>query len=159
MAASQVKKAWKTSTGQDRYRRGLYTHYWRITPYPAMSVFDAPNAMMACTRRSRSNTPLQALTLLNGEAFHEMAQALAKRVMDEGGQTPDSRLQYAFRLTHARRPSLAEFARLRTLLNDEKDDLATHPGDASKLAPTPELASWTALARVLLNTDEFITRE
>jgi len=159
MNASQVKKIWKTSQGPDRYRRGLYTHYWRITPHPAMSVFDAPNAMMACTRRTRSNTPLQALTLLNGEAFHEMAQALALRIVNEGGETPASRLEYGFRLTHARRPSATEFARLRMLLNAEKDELATHPEDAAKLAADPALAPWTAIARVLINTDEFITRE
>jgi len=159
MDASQVKKTWKTSEGPDRYRRGLYTQYWRITPHPAMSVFDAPNAMMACTRRTRSNTPLQALTLLNGEAFHEMAQALAKRIVTEGGPATESRVEYAFRLTHARKPSASEAGRLRTLFNAEKDDLATHPEDAGKLAADPLLAPWTALARVLLNTDEFITRE
>ncbi|MFN0106656.1 MAG: PSD1 and planctomycete cytochrome C domain-containing protein [Bryobacteraceae bacterium] len=159
MDASQVKKTWKTSQGPDRYRRGLYTHSWRITPHPAMNVFDAPSAMMSCTRRTRSNTPLQALTLLNGEAFHEMAQALAKRIVAEGGETPESRLEYGFRLTHSRRPSATEAARLRALLNAEKDDLATHPEDAAKLAADPALAPWTALARVLINTDEFITRE
>lgn len=159
MDASQVKKTWKTSEGPDRYRRGIYTQYWRITPHPAMSVFDAPNAMMSCTRRTRSNTPLQALTLLNGEAFHEMAQALAKRIVNEGGATTETRVEYGFRLTHARRPSAGEAARLRSLLNAEKDDLATHPEDAGKLAARPELAPWTALARVLINTDEFITRE
>ncbi len=159
MEASQVKKTWKTSAGPDRYRRGIYTHYWRITPHPAMNVFDAPNAMMSCTRRTRSNTPLQALTLLNGEAFHEMAQALAKRIVNEGGETPESRLEYGFRLTHSRRPSGTETARLRTLFNAEKDDLATHPEDAAKLASDPLLAPWTAIARVLINTDEFITRE
>jgi len=159
MDASQVKKTWKASTGPDRYRRGLYTHYWRITPHPAMSVFDAPNAMMACTRRTRSNTPLQALTLLNGTAFHEMAQALAKRIVAEGGESPDTRIAYAFRLTHARAPSAAEMARLRTLFHAEKDDLATNPAEAAKLSADPALAPWTALARVLINTDEFITRE
>ena len=124
-----------------------------------MSVFDAPNAMMSCTRRTRSNTPLQALTLLNGVAFHEMAQALALRIVKEGGETPESRLEYGFRLTHARRPSVTEAARLGTLLNAEKDELATHPDDAGKLAADPALAPWTAIARVLINTDEFITRE
>lgn len=157
MEASQVKKTWKPSEGPDRYRRGLYTHYWRITPHPEMSVFDAPNAMSACTRRTRSNTPLQALTLLNGEAFHEMAQALAKRVTTEA--TPENRIEYAFRLTHSRRPSATELARLQSFLNAEKDAATTHPEEAAKLASSSELAPWVALARVLLNTDEFITRE
>ncbi len=159
MDASQVKKTWKVSPGPDRYRRGLYTHYWRITPHPAMSVFDAPNAMMACTRRTRSNTPLQALTLLNGAAFHEMAQSLAKRIAAEGGDSPESRIAYGFRLTHSRPPSASESARLLRLFHTEKDDLATHPEEAAKLSPDPALAPWTALARVLINTDEFITRE
>lgn len=159
MDASQVKKTWKTSAGGDRYRRGLYTHYWRITPHPAMSVFDAPNAMMACTRRTRSNTPLQALTLLNGEAFHEMAQALGKRIAAEGGETAEERIAYGFRLTHARPPTAKEAARLMTLLNAERDDAATHPQEAAKLAGDAALAPWVALARVLINTDEFITRE
>jgi hypothetical protein len=157
MEASQVKKTWKPSQGADRYRRGLYTHYWRITPHPEMSVFDAPNAMNACTRRTRSNTPLQALTLLNGEAFHEMAQALAKRITTEASE--QNRIEYAFRLTHSRRPTATEHARLQTFFNAEKDAAATHPEEAAKLAPSPELAPWVALARVLLNTDEFITRE
>jgi hypothetical protein len=122
-----------------------------------MSVFDAPNAMNACTRRTRSNTPLQALTLLNGEAFHEMAQALAKRITTEASE--QNRIEYAFRLTHSRRPTATEHARLQTFFNAEKDAAATHPEEAAKLAPSPELAPWVALARVLLNTDEFITRE
>lgn len=157
MDASQVKKSWTPSPGKDRYRRGLYTHYWRITPHPAMNVFDAPNAMTACTRRTRSNTPLQALTLLNGQAFHEMAQALAQRIVNEA--PAPARIEHAFRLTHSRPPTATEHARLQALLNAERDDAATRPADAAKLHSNPELAPWTALARVLLNTDEFITRE
>jgi hypothetical protein len=162
MAASQVKKTWTPSNGVDRYRRGLYTHFWRITPHPALTVFDGPNAMMACTRRSRSNTPLQALTLLNNEAFHEMAQAMGRRVVERGGATDEARLEYAFRLTHVRRPEAVELARLRDLLRAEKDDLATDPTEATKLAgPLADrsVAPWVAVARILINTDEFITRE
>src|ERR1043165_3348851 len=83
MSLGQSKRDWKPSTGAERYRRGLYTHFWRATPHPALSVFDAPDAFSTCTRRIRSNTPLQALTLLNDQQFYEMAQALAARVLRE----------------------------------------------------------------------------
>jgi len=158
MDASQVKKSWKASTGGDRYRRGIYTHFWRITPHPALMVFDGPNGMMACTRRARSNTPLQALTLLNDLAFHEMAQAMAKRVAAEGG---DDKIAYAFGLVHTRPPSSKEHARLKQLYQTELDDFQSKPADAKQLAGAEDapLAALTSLARVLLNTDEFITRE
>ncbi|MBI4907003.1 MAG: DUF1553 domain-containing protein [Acidobacteria bacterium] len=162
MSASQIKKVWKASTGEDRYRRGMYTFYWRVTPYPALVVFDEPNAMTACTRRNRSNTPLQALTLLNDLAFHEMAQAFALRLMKEGA---DGRLDRAFLLAYSRLPAAKERERLRSLLAMERDALATKPDEIAKLVPLQaegdktELAAWVQLARVLMNTDEFITRE
>jgi hypothetical protein len=161
MAASQVKKTWTPSTGPDRYRRGLYTFYYRLTPHPALTVFDQPNATNACTRRGRSNTPLQALTLLNDETFHEFAQAFARRITANSGPGDTARLDFAYRATVARKPSPKERERMLRLLSVEKDDLQTHPESAAKLAGSsdPELAAWTALARVLLNTDEFITRE
>jgi len=81
MTLGQIKRSWTPSTGADRYRRGLYTHFWRATAYPALTVFDAPDAFSACTRRLRSNTPLQALTLLNDQAYFEFAEALAKRLL------------------------------------------------------------------------------
>ena len=74
---------WPESQGQDRYRRGLYTYYWRLSPHPALAVFDSPDAMLTVIRRNRSTTPLQALTLLNDEGFHEFAQGLAYRVLRE----------------------------------------------------------------------------
>ncbi len=83
-AVGQVKRAWRVSTGPDRYRRGLYTFVFRASPPPALTVFDAPEGFSPCTRRTRSNTPLQALTLLNDASFVEMAEALAKRVESEG---------------------------------------------------------------------------
>lgn len=147
MAASQVKKTWTASSGKERFRRGLYTHNWRITPHPAAQVFDAPLGMAACTRRPRSNTPLQALTLMNGAAFHEMAQAFGRRIIAEGGPTAESRVRYAFQLAHGRKPSDTEAARLLAYVNAEADQ----PSDPS--------VAWFSLARVLFNTDEFITRE
>ncbi|MCD6051647.1 MAG: cytochrome, partial [Verrucomicrobia bacterium] len=84
MSLGQMKREWIPSTGEDRYRRGMYTFFWRATPNPALMVFDAPDGFSACTRRPRSNTPLQALTLLNDQAYYELAQALAERVIRDG---------------------------------------------------------------------------
>ena len=102
-AVGQVKRAWKTSAGEDRYRRGLYTFVYRASPPPALVVFDAPEGFTACTRRNRSNTPLQALTLLNDPAFVELADALADVVSGEG-------VEAAFRRCTGRRPDAAELA-------------------------------------------------
>ncbi|MEO7650565.1 MAG: DUF1549 and DUF1553 domain-containing protein, partial [Bryobacteraceae bacterium] len=158
MSLGQVKRPWVASTGPDRYRRGLYTHYWRGTPHPAMVVFDQPNAMTACTRRARTNTPLQALSLLNGEAFFELAQGMARRVLKEGPADSNGRIDYALRLAVCRKPESTERERLARLLAAELDDYQTHPDLAKKLGG-PEVAAWTAVSRVLINTDEFITRE
>jgi hypothetical protein len=146
--ASYGPKNWPESTGPDRYRRGLYTFRYRSVPYPMLQAFDAPNGDMACVRRSRSNTPLQALTTLNEPLFVEAARSLARRTLREGGSTDTRRLAYAFRLCTARTPDTSELAELTTFLNRQK---ARTPGD-----PLP---AWTATARILLNLDETITRE
>jgi hypothetical protein len=164
MSASQVKKTWKASEGPDRYRRGMYTFFWRVTPNPMLVVFDAPGAVAACTRRTRSNTPLQALTTLNETQFHEFAQAMAGRVLQEAGPTLDARLRYAFTLTTSRQPSPRELDRLRSLAAAERDALQTTPQDAARLAggevkDALERALIVSVARVLMNTDEFLTRE
>ncbi len=104
-AFTQVPREWKASEGPDRYRRGMYTFVWRSAPHPALVVFDAPDGGLTCTRRNRSDTPLQALTLLNDQAFFECAQALASRVLKDGGTGDDDRLAYGFRLCTARRPN------------------------------------------------------
>ncbi len=157
METGQVKQIWTTSKGDDRYRRGLYTFHYRITPNPSMKVFDAANGLLPCTRRPRTNTPLQALTLLNDPNFHEMAQALAKRV-----HTSAEPLRELMMLTVARGPSAKERALLQRLYSSELDAFQTKPAEAAMVAgkeATAQLAAWTAVARVLLNTDEFITRE
>ncbi len=157
MQTGQVVQSWLTSSGPDRYRRGLYTFHYRVTPNPSMQVFDAANGLAACTRRPRTNTPLQSLTLLNDPNFLEMAQALARRA----AATPDPLLA-AFELTVARPPTSSERARLSHLHSIERDAFLTTPAEAVALAgpnASAELAAWTAVARVLLNTDEFITRE
>ena len=140
MSLGQVKREWKVSTGGDRYRRGLYTFLFRATPPPALAVFDAPDAFSTCTRRLRSNTPLQALTLLNDQQFFELAQGLAARLLR---QPESGRLDLAFRLCVARAPQPGEKQTLQRLLARESDPVA----------------AWTTVARVLLNLDETITRE
>jgi mono/diheme cytochrome c family protein len=140
---TQIDKHWKPSAGPDRYRRGLYTFFWRSAPHPSLTVFDAPDGNTACTRRNRSNTPLQALTLLNDQGQYEFAQALAARVLREGGANDAARLRYAFRLCLARAPKEREEQRLAEVLARE--------------GKGPE--AWVTVARVLLNLDEFITRE
>ena len=152
MNLGQNRRPWNASEGESRYRRGLYTHFWRATPHPALAVFDAADGFSACTRRLRSNTPLQALTLLNDKQFFEFAGALAARIEKEGGNDEASRLVFAFRLCTSRAPSANETQRLTDLLRQ----LQTPAGDQP--AATPREA-WTTIARVLLNLDETITRE
>jgi mono/diheme cytochrome c family protein len=94
---TQDPKPWKAATGGDRYRRGMYTHFWRSSPYPMLLAFDAPSGNVTCTRRIRSNTPLQSLTLANDQAFFEGAQAMAERVFGEAPPNSDDRARYAFR--------------------------------------------------------------
>src|SRR5262249_53925196 len=101
---------WQDVTGPDRYRRALYTFRRRSTPYPMLQVFDTPNGDGACVRRTRSNTPLQALTSLNETLFIECARALARRILTEGGADDEARLAYGFRLAVARPPTTRERA-------------------------------------------------
>ena len=161
MLASQVKKTWEPSEGEGRHRRGMYTFFWRVTPHPALMVFDRPDSNIACTRRTRSNTPLQALTLLNDAAFHEFYQAFALRLLEV---PRDDRIERAFELAVSRPPDAREAAVIQRLVANERDALQTRPAEARLLASDGaehpiELAAWTSVARALMNTDEFITRE
>jgi mono/diheme cytochrome c family protein len=161
---------WPTSTGKDRYRRGMYTFWKRSVPYPALLVFDQPNGDFSCTRRISSNTPLQALTTLNDQMFVEAAQALALRVFEDGGATDRARMIYAFRLCAGRKPDEFELQHLLALLRNEEVGFTGQTAAAvyvssSDLNNLPEnvdlhkVAAWTMVARVLLNLDETITRE
>jgi uncharacterized protein DUF1553 len=152
MTLGQSKHAWKPQVGEDRYRRGIYTQFYRATPHPALNVFDAPDGFSACTRRIRSNTPLQALTLLNDAQFYELAQALAARVLREAGTSDADRLDHVFRLCVARRPAPDEAKRLGQLLAAERRHFDGDEG-------MKQAEAWTTVARVLLNLDETITRE
>jgi hypothetical protein len=164
---TQIPRVWSASTGPDRYRRGMYTFFWRSAAYPGLLVFDAPDAIAACTRRNRSTTPMQALTTLNDRAFVEFAQGLASRVLRAGLASDADRIRHAFRLCLTRHPGAAESERLERFLNQQLEEFRAAPEDARSMAP-PKLppgfdraraAAWTAVARVLLNLDEFITRE
>jgi hypothetical protein len=150
-AFTQNKKAWTTDQGSQRYRRAMYTTFIRSAPYPLFTTFDAPSFASACTRRPRSNTPLQALTMANDEVFVEFAQGLATRLSKEVAETEEAgdrlRIGRGFQLCLAREPSPRELAAVLEYLRRER---AAFGNDA---------AAWSAVARGLLNTDEFITRE
>jgi mono/diheme cytochrome c family protein len=149
MTLGQMKRPWQADSGPNRYRRGLYTFFWRATPHPFLTTFDAPGGVQTCTRRFRSNTPLQALTLLNDPAFFEIAQGLAARIVSDrpSPASDHERLRYAFLLCLGRAGSSHEVETLKTVLE------AATAGDGTG-AP-----AWTTVARVLLNLDEFVTRE
>jgi hypothetical protein len=163
--ASRYKgSAWVESTGEDRYRRGLYVQFLRTTSYPMLMNFDAPKSAVAACRRDRSNTPLQALNLLNDPVFVEAAQALAHRVLPH--QSTEARLTHAMQLAVGRAPTDRERQRLSAYLADQQRLLADDKDAIAKLAPveapgsTPlETATWTLLASAILNLEEFITRE
>jgi hypothetical protein len=150
---TQTKKSWPENKGPDRFRRGLYIHFWRSSPYPLLPTFDAPDGNTTCTRRARSNTPLQALTLANDRVFTEIARMLGKRIVEETGNDSASRVRRAFEICLSREPSQAESVRLAAFIDAQRS------AGPVKNIEVAELTAWTAGARVLLNLDEFITRE
>lgn len=167
-------KIWAYDTDADKYRRALYTFRYRSVPYPAFESFDAPRGDVACVRRPRSNTPLQALTTLNESLYLECARELARRIVAEGGESDDARLAYAVRRCLSRDPSAAEITTLSAFLKNQQSRFAAEGADPWQLLTTddsgrnqplpanasaPDLAAWTALARVVLNLDETITKE
>lgn len=166
---------WQTSTGEDRYRRAIYTTWRRSNPYPSMATFDAPSREVCTIRRPRTNTPLQALVTLNDPAFVEAAQGLARRMVSEAGPTATDRAGRGLRLVLARQPRPEELTRLVQLYEDSlaeftadaaaakamateplgplpADLLARYAGDA--VQATADLAAWTVVGNVLLNLDE-----
>ena len=171
--ASYGPKVWKEETGPERYRRSLYIFKFRSVPYPMLQTFDAPNGDFSCVRRQRSNTPLQALISLNETEFVECAQALAHKMLVEGGKTDADRVNYAFRRALSRPPNADERKELLALLDKEKQriaqgwvnplELATgkneKPVELPSGATPTQLAAYTVVSRVLLNLDETITKE
>jgi mono/diheme cytochrome c family protein len=138
--------SWPVSTGGDQYRRGLYIFARRSSPYPTLTTFDAGSRETCLVRRVRTNTPLQALNLLNDPVYFEAAQALAARMAREGGRSVRGRLVHGFQLVLGRRPQTAELGRLLALVRDEE-----RGGDDQK--------ALTLAANVILNLDEAVTKE
>jgi hypothetical protein len=157
---------WVPSTGPDRYRRGMYTFFKRTAPHPNLAVFDCPDANTAALARSVSNTPTQALTLLNEESFVEAAQALAARFVLAPGDDA-ARLEALLRAVLVRPLARSETQRFRSLLETSRQSFAARPEDAARFGgphrpepvPPAEFASWTSVARIALNLDEFLTRD
>ncbi|MCA9143246.1 MAG: DUF1549 domain-containing protein [Planctomycetaceae bacterium] len=152
---------WEVSEGGDRYRRGLYTWVQRTSPFAMHITFDAPNPNHICTRRDRSNTPLQALTLLNDPVIHEAAGALAQRVQREVNSDDEQRVTHAFRLCLARDPKPPELVVLCELLQRLRKDSELSKIDAASAPLASNVVgdpTWTILCSVLFNLHEFVTR-
>jgi len=162
---------WIESKNGNQFRRGLYTFWRRSSPYPAFITFDAPSREFSCERRSRTNTPLQALATLNDPAFVQPAAALARRILAESNGTIEDRVVHAFRLVLARKPLPAESGHLVELYHENLDRYRRDPAAAEVTAMTAlatiasaggldkaELAAWTVVANVLLNLDETLTK-
>jgi mono/diheme cytochrome c family protein len=163
---------WATSKGEDRYRRGLYTFFKRTSPHPNLTLFDCPDSNLTCVSRNSSNTPLQALTLLNNEIFVEAAREFGQRTLKHDG-SDRSRLTQAFRLCVSRQPTAAELDQFQEMLTasrkwyEANKDAAlalalarpgTKSGSANNDNEEFEAAAWIATCRIMLNMDEFITR-
>jgi hypothetical protein len=160
---------WKTSEGDDRYRRALYTTWRRSSPYPSMATFDAPNREICTLRRTVTNTPLQSLVTLNDPVYVEAAQALARRAIQHGSSVQDQ-IDCAFRCCLLREPQANELQALMKLYDDSHAQLAARPKAAVKLATAPlgalpaninpvDAASMTVVCNVLLNLDEMFLKK
>jgi hypothetical protein len=168
-AAFNGERSYTTSKGEDRYRRGLYTIWRRTIPYPSMATFDAPSRESCTLRRLPTNTPLQAYVTLNDPVFVECAQALARRLLREGGATAGARIRRGLQLALARSPAEQQIQALLKLYQSELDHYRAHVEDAARLATDPlgplpdgvdaaEAAAWTVVANVLLNLDGTLTK-
>jgi hypothetical protein len=161
------KSNWPTSTGEARHRRSMYTYWKRTSPYAGGTTFDMPTREETCVRRSRTNTPLQALTLMNDTVFTEIAQALGKRVLNQDGSL-DEKIDFLFLSTLSRYPDNVERRTVRGFFRQQKKDFKKETdtardigGAISALTTTdelPDLAAWVAVSRIILNLDEMIVR-
>ena len=163
------KQGYVQSTGDDLYRRGIYTFWRRAIPPPGMEIFDAPSREVCTARREHTNTPLQALALMNDMTFVEAARGLAARMIREGGATSAERATFGFRLVTARRPDQRELEILTRGVARHRETYQQDKASAERLVhvgqsqPDPdldvaELAAFTALANTLLNLDETINK-
>lgn len=168
-AAFDSTREYKASTGEDRYRRGIYTVWRRTTPNPSMTTFDAPSRETCTFRRLPTNTPLQAYVTLNDPVFVEAAQALGRRLVREGGATVDDKIRFGLQLVLGRPPEKAEFTELKSLYEFELAHYGNNPEAATKFATNPlgplpegisavEAAAWTMIGNVLLNLDGALTK-
>ena len=163
-------QVYRQGSGRDLYRRSMYTFWKRTIPPPSLAVFDAPDREKCIARRSRTNTPLQALVLMNDPTYVEASRALAQGMILAGGKTPEERLRFAFERTLARPPSETEARLLRGLALEQAAKYNAEPNRARDLLrigdspmpeglPAPELAAWTVVASSILNLDEAISKE
>ena len=163
------KREYEESTGPNQYRRGLYTHWQRTFLHPHLAAFDAPQREECTAQRPVSNTPMQALVLLNDPSNVEAARVFAERIVRTGGDTPEARLAYAFRLALAREPAAEERDALLGLLASRQEHFAGREDEAKQLISVgqhpavddldpAELAAWTMVARVLFNVQELFVR-
>ena len=156
---------WTESTGQSRYRRGIYVQTQRTALYPLLMNFDSPDRTVTCSRREVSNTPLQALNLMNDPVFTEVAQALAVRILEEASGAA-GRVERAFRICFARSPSPVERDAALSYLERRRRMALANP-KASEQMPAVDLegvdqaeaVAWFGFSRALINTDEYLTRE
>lgn len=160
---------WKTSPGADRYRRAVYTEWRRSIPYPSMVTFDAQNRNVCVIKRPVTNTPLQPLVTMNDPVYVECAQALARRMVKEGGKSIEEKAAHGFRLCLIRPPHQEEVRRLVSLYQTaramyDKDQKAAQKLATEPIGPLPEgisaaeMAAWTVVGNVLLNLDEMFLK-
>ncbi|MBI3466993.1 MAG: DUF1549 domain-containing protein [Planctomycetes bacterium] len=167
ITAISRNRDWLVSPAPERHRRGMYILFRRATPYRTLISFDAPDSSVACPRRDRSNTPLQALTLLNDQVFFESAQAFSRRVLLEQPGSFDEQIEHAFRIALCRTPSVTELCLLRNIVATHRAELQQNPANARTIvgehpvagADPVDQAAIAMLGRVLLNLHEFVTRE
>jgi len=163
------KREWENDRGGNQYRRGLYTYWQRTFLHPSLAAFDATSREECTVDRPRSNTPQQALVLLNDPTFVEAARALAVNILQNGGKSTSERLRFAYQRVLVRDPRPEEMEPLSELLEQHLRDFRDQPAAAKQLLSVgdfvspveldgPELAAWTSIARVLLNLHETITR-
>ena len=163
------KREYRSDSGDNQYRRGLYTHWQRTFLHPSMKAFDAPSREECAADRAQSNTPLQSLVLLNDPSYVEAARALAGRVLQEGLASDRERIDLAYRLAFSRPATPPEQEILLALAAAQRARYAAQPAQAGELlavglSPSPagldppELAAWTAVSRAVLNKHEFVMK-
>ena len=163
------KRTYVHDTGESQYRRGLYTHWQRTFLHPSLMAFDAPSRQECTAERPTSNTPMQALTLLNDPTYVEAARVFASRIINEGGETPTERINWAYQSALSRLPQLKELELMNALYEKHQSEFTGNLEAAEALVTTGEtaateavepneLAAWTSVARVILNLHETITR-